>query len=238
MNVEWALEKLEAYYKLCDQYDLTYEQSGYNYTDRCRRLHEQGLIAEPTVVKVLESVDPALAEEFLGPGYDSSNAKTKVLKGIGVLRHREEWERNLAPTAPLLIADSMHPIVWTAAATVWETGEFKIAAQQAAVSLSAHIKSKAESHLNERDLVAQVFKTDPPTPDICRLHFPGNTADRNWQSRQQGLHLIAQGAFAGIRNIAVHDESSWPEPEALEHLAVLSVVARWSDQTEIKRASE
>jgi len=53
--------------------------------------------------------------------------------------------------------------------------------------------------------------------------------DDNWKSRQQGVHLLAQGAFAGIRNIAVHDEALWSEHEALEHLAVLSVVARWAD---------
>jgi hypothetical protein len=43
--------------------------------------------------------------------------------------------------------------------------------------------------------------------------------------RQQGLHFLAQGAFAGIANIAAHDHAAWTEREALEHLAVLSVVA-------------
>lgn len=54
-------------------------------------------------------------------------------------------------------------------------------------------------------------------------------------ARQQGLHLIAQGAFAGIRNVAVHDDLEWTEHEALEHLAVLSVVARWAEETRLVR---
>ena len=37
---------------------------------------------------------------------------------------------------------------------------------------------------------------------------------------------MAQATFAGIRNIAVHDDVLWTEHEALEYLAVLSVIAR------------
>ncbi len=33
--------------------------------------------------------------------------------------------------------------------------------------------------------------------------------------------------------IATHTSDEWPEQVALEHLAVLSVVARWTDETEI-----
>ena len=94
---------------------------------------------------------------------------------------------------------------------MWEAGEYQHAAQDACISLSEHIKTKAGSHLNERDLVAQVFKPEPPTPTPSRLYFPGNPADKNWQSRQQRLHLLAQGAFAGIRNIAVHVKGAWSE---------------------------
>lgn len=125
-----------------------------------------------------------------------------------------------------------------AAPTVWDTGEYKIAVQQAAVSLSAHVKAKVGSPLNERELVTLVFSSDDPKAGKARLHFQGDLTDKNWQSRQQGLHLIAQGAFAGIRNIAVHDPESWAEQVALEHLAVLSVVARWADQTVIVEAEE
>jgi hypothetical protein len=58
-----------------------------------------------------------------------------------------------------------------------------------------------------------------------------------WRSRQEGLHLTAQGAFAGIRNVAVHSHEEWSEQYALEVLAVLSVVARWTDQTELRAGS-
>lgn len=104
------------------------------------------------------------------------------------------------------------------------------------MNLSAHVKTRVGSHLNERELVQQVFSPDLPRPGQARLHLPGDRADKNWKSAQEGLHLIAQGAFAGIRNIAVHGPEQWTEHEALEHLAVLSVVARWADLTEERPA--
>jgi len=63
--------------------------------------------------------------------------------------------------------------------------------------------------------------------------LPGDKSSRTRKSRQEGLHLLAQGAFAGIRNVATHTGDEWPEQVALEHLAVLSVVARWAEETKV-----
>jgi len=106
------------------------------------------------------------------------------------------------------------------------------------VSLSAHIAKKAASPLSERDLVNQVLAPGEPGPNQVRLHFAGDKSSRTWKSRQEGLHLLAQGAFAGIRNVATHTGDEWTEQMALEHLAVLSVVARWADETEVITGSE
>jgi hypothetical protein len=43
-------------------------------------------------------------------------------------------------------------------------------------------------------------------------------------------------AFAGIRNPATHSGEEWTEQVALEHLAVLYVIARWADDTEVVTA--
>jgi Protein of unknown function (Hypoth_ymh) len=154
-----------------------------------------------------------------------------VQQGLGILRDRDEWAANLAPDAPSLIADQFHPHVWAPAAALWDTGQYRVAVGQATVSLSTHIASKAGSPLTERGLVAQVFSPNEPVPGQVRLHLPGDKASRTWRSRQEGLQLLAQGAFAGIRNVATHTDDEWPEQVALEHLAVLSVVARWADET-------
>ena len=124
-------------------------------------------------------------------------------------------------------------LMWSAASPVWSTGQYRVAVQQATVALSASIKKRAGSPLNDRELVQQVFAPDPPKDGQVRLHLVGDRSDRSWQSRQQGLHLLAQGAFAGIRNVATHDEAEWTEQQALEHLAVLSVIARWSEEARV-----
>jgi Protein of unknown function (Hypoth_ymh) len=85
-------------------------------------------------------------------------------------------------------------------------------------------------------LVAQVFSPSQPGAGQVRLHFPGDKSSKTWKSRQEGLHLLAQGTFAGIRNVAAHTVGEWSEQVALEHLAVLSVVARWADETEVVSA--
>jgi Protein of unknown function (Hypoth_ymh) len=85
-------------------------------------------------------------------------------------------------------------------------------------------------------LVAQVFSPNQPGPNQARLHLPSDKMTKTWRSRQEGLHLLAQSAFAGIRNMATHTESEWSEQVALEHLAVLSLAARWADETEVVTA--
>ena len=75
-------------------------------------------------------------------------------------------------------------------------------------------------------------------PGQVRLHLAGDKSSKTWKSRQDGLHLIAQGAFAGIRNVAMHTGDEWSEQVALEHLAILSVATRWADEIEVIPGSE
>jgi hypothetical protein len=100
------------------------------------------------------------------------------------------------------------------------------------LALATHIKARAKSKLNDRKLVQDVFSPDPPKPGQIRLQFPGDRAEETWTSRQLGLQLLAQGAYAGIRNVAAHADTPWAEHEAIEYLAVLSVIARWTEETE------
>jgi len=231
--------QLVAFQKLCEQYQQEGRRST-NYTDRQRYLSGQMASQEPTVKEILKRLNPKLAElvaepSYMGGAHDSLRA---VQKGLGILRDQDEWIANLAPDAPSLVADLFHPYVWAAASGLWDTGRYRVAVGQATVSLSAHIADKAHSLLTERELVQQVFAPSEPGPKQVRLHVPGDKSSKTWKSRQEGLHFLAQGVFAGIRNVATHTEAEWSEQVALEHLAVLSVVARWADETEIVTGQE
>lgn len=95
----------------------------------------------------------------LGPWLEPPMLGGQSCEGLGILRDQDEWKVNLAPDAPSLIADQFHPHVWAAASAIWDTGNYRVAVQQAAVALSAHIAKKVGSPLSERKLVAQVFLT-------------------------------------------------------------------------------
>ncbi|HBX82658.1 MAG TPA: hypothetical protein DEH05_16470 [Propionibacteriaceae bacterium] len=230
--------KLEEYLQLCEQYQLLYRQAGYEYSEACRRVDHEAQIRQPTVSRILGRLDPALAKGFKGLGYTTGDPDRRVRQGLGLLNDRQDLEVRLALDSPSLAADRLHAVVWAGAAVVWSTASYRVAVGQAAVALSAHIKARVGSHLNERELVSQVFSPEDPRPGQARLHHPGNKKDKSWRSRQEGLHLIAQGAFAGIRNPAAHDVIEWSEQEGLEHLAVLSVVARWADEAIVVTAPD
>lgn len=238
MDTAWALERLEAYLALCRELTTYLSSNGQAWDDRCREINDRAVESIATVSRIVRHVEPTWVGTIMPPSYIGEDGERIVREALGALRDRDEWATRLAPESPVLQADQMHPLVWRAAATVWEMGEYKMAIQQAAIALSALIKTRTGSRLNDRALMQMVFASDSPKAGQVRLHVPGDQEDDNWRSRQQGLHLVAQGAFAGIRNIAVHEDASWGEHEALEHLAVLSVVARWADAAELVRPAE
>jgi len=234
MNREWMSERLESFKALCEAYQNEHLLTT-DYSATLRAINDQMTFQTPTVREILKRLDPALAQEVKEPDLFGgvSDSLRAVQQGLGILHDREEWAANLAPDAPSLIADQLHPYIWSAASALWDTAQYRVAVEQATVSLSAHIGNKAGSSLTERELVAQVFSSSQPGPNQMRLHLTGDRSSKTWKSRQEGLHLLAQGAFAGIRNVAAHTEDEWSEQVALEHLAVLSVVARWADDTEV-----
>jgi uncharacterized protein (TIGR02391 family) len=235
MDRDWMRERLEAFLVLCNLYNQSERSGGYKSTEETRKFTWQINTEVPTIRKIVSILDPELVKDIGPPGAMTGigAARQAVQQALGILRDQEAWKTRLAPDAPSLIADQFHPYVWDAASAIWDTGNYKLAVQQATVSLSEHIAKKTGSSLRDRALVSQVFSPKRLDPGQVRLHMPGDKTSETWKSRQEGLHLIAQGAFAGIRNIATHTGDQWTEQVALEHLAVLSVVARWTDETEI-----
>jgi hypothetical protein len=232
VNREWTRERLEQFKGLCEDY----EREGHGeYNHRKRELSAEMATREPAVREILERLDPELAQAELRAMYTGgvTEAFRAMRQALGILRDQDEWKANLAPDAPALVADQFHPRIWDAASAIWDTGSYRIATEHAAGALSADIARKAGSHLAERELVTEIFAPGEPPPGKTRLHMPGDKATKTWRSRQDGLHHLAQGAYAGIRNVAAHKGDEWPEQIALEYLAVLSVIARWTDEAEL-----
>jgi hypothetical protein len=86
-----------------------------------------------------------------------------------------------------------------------------VAVAQAALALSLHIRTRSDSKLTDGKLVADVLSPEPPKAGFVRLQFPGDRTDETWRSRQRGLHMLAQGAYAGIRNVSAHADEPFSE---------------------------
>lgn len=238
MNKDWLRGRLEEFDEVCIKL-LAELGPGGAWTPEARAVADEIPMLLPTAREIVKHLDPALVESIRLPRVllEATTMHRAIQQALGVLQDQDELRVNLAPDAPSLIADQFHPRIWAAASALWDTGKYRVAVGQAAVALSAYIASKANSNLTERELVNEVFAPSEPLQGKTRLHIPGDKVARSWKSRQDGLHHLAQGAFAGIRNIATHGEDEWPEQVALEQLAVLSVVARWTDETELVAAT-
>lgn len=206
---------------------------GEYWNERAAEFNKQAELMLYTVEKIVHWVEGTDAAKVSPPSYgNSSTGEERVRKAIGAIRDIEEVSAHMAPVAPKLAADGLHPVVWKSAEVTWKTRQYRVALGQAALALATHIKARSKSKLTDRKLMQEVFSPSPPK-DRCRLHFRGDRDDESWRSRQDGLHMLAQGAYAGIRNISAHEDEEWSEEQALEYLAVLSVVARWADETEL-----
>jgi hypothetical protein len=211
MNIAWMRLKLEHFLALCDRYDLIFIRNPWSPDgEMLMQVEEDIADALPTVEQIIRRIDPHLLTETLGrpdpppegvqqPAEEIVQSSFRTRKALAVLRDREEWKINLAADSPSLRADEFHPTIWKAAADVWETGEYKMAAQAACISLSAHIKKKAGSPpLNERVLVAQVFSMDEPKPEQAALPR---------QPRRRKLEIPPTGiASSGARGICWHPQ--------------------------------
>jgi hypothetical protein len=232
VDVEWAKGKLENYLRLCDEVRVAVPRGEY-WNDKASALNDEAELQLSTVERIVRTVTPEVELPLLPPSYSTgTTGAEKVRKALGALVDRAEADAFMTPEAPELSADRLHPLVWKSASTTWDTGQYRVSVGQAALALATHIKARARSKLNDRKLMQDVFAPDSPRPGQIRLQFLGDRDEETWMSRQLGLQLLAQGAYAGIRNVAAHADTPWAEHEAIEYLAVLSVIARWAEETE------
>jgi hypothetical protein len=192
---------------------------------------------EPTAKQILRRLDPSLAEFDVSRGSSQGGkytAEANARRGLGILEDMEDWQKNLAPDAPVLPADQLHPWVWGASRTLWESGHYREAVHAAAMAVNAH----AQARLGRRDtsddkLMQEAFSSNEPRSGQARLRCPGDQADLTVQSRQRGALSFAVGCFFAIRNPASHEHQEWPEQIALECLAAFSILARWISEWDL-----
>ena len=158
MNREWMRDRLEGFATLCEAYEFEARTTS-EYSSTQREIAAEMATREPAIREILKRLDPGLDQAELRPMYTGgvTEAFRAIRLALGILRDQDEWKANLEPDAPSLVADQFHPRIWGAASGLWDTGMYRVAVEQAAVALSAHIAAKAKSHLAERELVNEVL---------------------------------------------------------------------------------
>lgn len=148
----------------------------------------------------------------------------------------EEFDAFLRPPFPALTADALHPWVYEPASPLWAAGAHQDAVLAAARTVNRRLQQRLDRHdIGETDLAMQSFDMKAPAPGKPRLRFPGDRTTPTWKARQDGAKYLAAGAFLGIRNVAAHeDDADWTERQALEHLAIFSVLARWIEECSVE----
>jgi hypothetical protein len=195
---------------------------------------------EPTARQVLRCLDPVLADFDISKGAAAGGqftAEANARRGLGVLADMDAWHEHLTPDAPVLAADRLHPWVWDASRTFWDSGHHRAAVQAAASAINAHTQAKlGRLDVSDVRLMQETFSPHEPKTGEPRLRCPGDPADQTVQSRQRGALSFAVGCFSAIRNPASHEHEEWAEQTALECLAALSILARWISDWRVSSA--
>lgn len=236
MDVEWCRDRLQQYLDAVAAYwshkDFPNDSPEYREMER----------HHPTAQAILRSLAPG--DEFEIDRQGSVLAiKSVVLRGLGMLDDRAVLSSKLAPDAPLLAADRMHPWVWEPARPLREIQQFRQALLAAATAINAQLQAKVERRdISEDKLIQECFSEKDPELGKPRLQIPGDHADPTVQSRQRGAFQMALGCFWAIRNpaahLAAHDAGELNEQAAFEQLATLSTLARFLDECEVLKADE
>ncbi|MFH9416261.1 TIGR02391 family protein [Streptomyces rochei] len=234
MDRDWMRQRLEAFDELTTLY-WGIRSASHDTTQERKRLFE----AEPTVLKILHRLNPRVRDREVLTESEWGGLTInvdEVRRAIGMLTDMDEWEARLAPEGPSFRADGLHPWVWDAAMTFWESNHYRAAVHAAATSVNAHLQDKlGRRDVSDAKLLQEAFSDKAPEAGKPRLRIPGDQTDPGVQTRQRGALLLGQGAFAAFRNPAAHETGDLAEQDALEQLAVFSLVAGFIDQCVVLR---
>ena len=159
-------------------------------------------------------------------------------RGIAALKRNDELREMLGDEAPQISAAQLRPWVWSGARSLWQSGHYRSAVEDAAKKVNAETQNKVgRRDVSETDLFKQAFSLDAAAPGKAGLRRRDPDCTDTYKSVNRGSWALAEGVFAGIRNPFNHeDPKDIDEQTGLEYLVALSVLARWVDDAEVETA--
>ncbi|MFQ5745406.1 MAG: TIGR02391 family protein [Acidobacteriota bacterium] len=124
----------------------------------------------------------------------------------------------------------LHPRIATACADLYRDGHYSNAVLNASVALVNFVKEKSARHdLDGSALMLEVFSPNKPI-----LAF-NDLADQTDKDEQQGMMFLFAGAVLALRNPRAHKLLEDSPEEALEYIALLSLLAKRLDRAERRK---
>src|SRR5690606_25425009 len=107
------------------------------------------------------------------------------------LERREEIKANLGDDAPEISAANLHPWIWGGARSLWQSGHYRSAVEDAAKKLNAETQNKlGRRDVSETDLFKQAFSLDLATPGKPRLRRMAADGSDTYKSVQRGAMAL------------------------------------------------
>lgn len=243
LNMEWAVAELD---KFIEQTVMTNNsRSGPGYVS----ISSKSSTAAPTAEVTKQA---QVVEQILSRALPNWRAITEISASNRWSQHREaairareqlsreqELRDNLGDDAPEISAANLHPWVWSGARSLWQSGHFRSAVEDAAKKVNAETQNKlGRRDASETKLFQEAFSEKPAEPGKARLRRMKPDGSDTYKSVQRGAMALAEGVYAGIRNPFNHESpKDIDEQIALEYLAALSVLARWVGESTVETAS-
>jgi hypothetical protein len=206
-------------------------------TDRAagRASAAPGLTNAYIAVQGLGVVDPLAVWSAITdpkPPLEPQNILSAADTMIGRLEQMVAEAEALAP--PKVGVETLHPLIWGAAAALWRDGHRRLAVAAACEALIGQVKARLGRYdVPDTALWQQAFSTSAPEPGKPRLRWPGSPEDMTVKAMNDGLRLFAPGVQLLVRNQAVHSTDEIGDQDALERLAALSLLARLVQDCEL-----
>lgn len=162
-----------------------------------------------------------------------------AIRAIAELEEAAELREILGDDAPTINANRLHPWAWEGARSMWASQHYRQGVVDALKRINAEAQNKTNRHeLSETPLFRQLFSLEDPKPGMPRLRLFDDDGGDTFKSVHRGAMALAEGLFAGIRNVVAHTvvETEADEQAALEQLAAVSVLARWVDEAKVVTA--
>lgn len=238
LNAEWAIGQLNDFIRATSVTYLSSPPGSIGLHSYKTAEPEDEIVKRAQVVEqILDRVVPGWREAIKKKDRQKWSIHYEAaVRAREALVRADEVRQNLGDDAPEISAANLHPWVWSGARSLWQSGHFRSAVEDAAKKVNAETQNKlGRRDLSETKLFQETFADKPAEPGKPRLRRMTPDSSDTYKSMQRGAMALAEGIYAGIRNPFNHESpEDIDEQIALEYLAALSVLARWVDSAMVE----